>query len=99
MNLNYKKRVYYENHKYISCQKVGVFQLGGDLPINRLGFGAMRITGQGIWGYPKNLEEAQRVLHKAIELGINFIDTAVLMDRRSPKNLLLKHFILILRIL
>jgi len=54
----------------------GTFQLGGDLTINRLGFGAMRITGQGIWGEPKDAEEARRVLRRALELGVNFIDTA-----------------------
>jgi aryl-alcohol dehydrogenase-like predicted oxidoreductase len=50
--------------------------LGGDLTINRLGFGAMRITGEGIWGEPRNREEAHRVLRKAVDLGVNFIDTA-----------------------
>ena len=54
----------------------GTFLLGGDLPIYRLGFGAMRITGPGIWGNPKNLEEAKKVLLRAIELGVTFIDTA-----------------------
>ena len=54
----------------------GTFALGGDLTVNRLGFGAMRITGKGIWGEPANPEEARRVLHRAVELGINFIDTA-----------------------
>ena len=54
----------------------GTFVLGGDLTVNRLGFGAMRITGKGIWGEPANPEEARRVLHRAVELGINFIDTA-----------------------
>jgi pyridoxine 4-dehydrogenase len=52
------------------------FQLGGKTEINRLGFGAMRITGEGIWGEPRNAEEAKRVLQRAIELGVNFIDTA-----------------------
>jgi pyridoxine 4-dehydrogenase len=52
------------------------FALGGDLHINRLGYGAMRITGEGIWGEPKNKEEAIRVLKRAVELGVNFIDTA-----------------------
>ena len=51
-------------------------QLGGDLPVHRLGFGAMRITGEGIWGEPKNPEEAKRVLQRAPELGINLIDTS-----------------------
>lgn len=50
--------------------------LGGDLKINRMGFGAMRITGEGIWGPPKDRDEAIRVLKRTIELGINFIDTA-----------------------
>ena len=54
----------------------GTFALGGDLTVNRLGFGAMRITGPGIWGEPKNPEEARNVLRRSLELGINFIDTA-----------------------
>ncbi len=54
----------------------GTFPIGGDLTVNRLGFGAMRITGQGIWGEPKNPDEAKRVLKRAVELGVNFIDTA-----------------------
>jgi pyridoxine 4-dehydrogenase len=54
----------------------GTFTIGGDLTVNRLGYGSMRITGKGIWGEPANPEEAKRVLRRAIELGINFIDTA-----------------------
>lgn len=54
----------------------GIFKLGGDLPVYRLGFGAMRITGDGIWGPPKSPEEAKRVLKRAVELGVNLIDTA-----------------------
>ena len=54
----------------------GTFRIGGDLTVNRLGFGAMRITGAGIWGEPKNPEEARRVLQRTIQLGVNFIDTA-----------------------
>jgi len=54
----------------------GTFALGGDLPINRLGYGAMQITGPGVWGEPKDPEEALRVLRRAVELGVNFIDTA-----------------------
>lgn len=50
--------------------------IGGDLKVNRMGFGAMRITGDGVWGEPKDPEEARRVLRKAVELGVNFIDTA-----------------------
>jgi pyridoxine 4-dehydrogenase len=56
--------------------KAGDFEIGGDLRVHRLGFGAMRITGKGIWGEPKDRREAIRVLRKAAELGINFIDTA-----------------------
>lgn len=52
------------------------FTLGGDITINRLGYGAMRITGPGIWGPPKDKEESIRVLKRAVDLGVNFIDTA-----------------------
>jgi pyridoxine 4-dehydrogenase len=52
------------------------FTLGGDLTVNRLGFGAMRLTGEGVWGEPKDPAEAKRVLRRAVELGVNFIDTA-----------------------
>lgn len=52
------------------------FTIGGDLTVNRLGFGAMRLTGDGIWGEPKNANEARQVLRRALELGVNFIDTA-----------------------
>ena len=54
----------------------GTIALGGDLIVNRMGFGAMRITGQGVWGEPSNRSEAIRVLRRAVELGVNFIDTA-----------------------
>ena len=54
----------------------GTLMLGGDLKVYRLGFGAMRITGDGIWGPPKDKQEAIAVLHRALELGINLIDTA-----------------------
>jgi pyridoxine 4-dehydrogenase len=52
------------------------FAIGGELTVNRLGYGAMRITGKGIWGPPKDEDEAVRVLKRSIELGVNFIDTA-----------------------
>ena len=54
----------------------GTFKIGGDLEINRLGFGAMRITGRGIWGEPADTPEAIRTLQRLPELGVNFIDTA-----------------------
>ncbi|HMG83818.1 MAG TPA: aldo/keto reductase [Ferruginibacter sp.] len=52
------------------------FLIEGDVKVNRLGFGAMRITGKGVWGQPANKEEAIKVLQRAVELGVNFIDTA-----------------------
>jgi len=52
------------------------FKLGGDLEVNRLGFGAMRIVGDGVWGEPKEAANSRRVLQRAVELGVNFIDTA-----------------------
>lgn len=54
----------------------GTFTLGGDLTVNRLGFGSMQLTGPGVWGDPKDPDEAVRVLQRAVELGVNFIDTA-----------------------
>jgi pyridoxine 4-dehydrogenase len=60
----------------LPAAKSGEFAIGGGLPVWRLGFGAMRITGKGIWGEPKDHDEAIRVLRRAVELGINFIDTA-----------------------
>jgi pyridoxine 4-dehydrogenase len=59
-----------------NVQASGTFNLGGDLPVYRLGYGAMRLTGEGIWGEPKDTETAKKVLKRAVELGINFIDTA-----------------------
>src|SRR3989440_12227904 len=59
------------------------FLLGGDLLVNRLGFGAMRLTGEGIWGWPPDRENAKRVLRRALELGVNFIDTA---DAYGPET-------------
>src|SRR6202051_5342902 len=60
----------------VSAKASGTFAIGGDLPVNRLGFGAMRITGEGIWGEPKDRESAKQVLRRSVELDINFIDTA-----------------------
>lgn len=54
----------------------GTFRIGGDLEIYRLGYGAMQITGKGVWGEPRDHDEAIRVLKQAVELGVNFIDTA-----------------------
>ena len=60
----------------IHAGNAGTIDVGGDLTVNRLGFGAMRITGEGIWGPPADRDEAKAVLRRAIELGVNFIDTA-----------------------
>jgi pyridoxine 4-dehydrogenase len=60
----------------MQASKSGTFNIGGDLPVHRLGFGAMRITGDGVWGPPKDKAEALRVLRRAVELGVNLIDTA-----------------------
>jgi aryl-alcohol dehydrogenase-like predicted oxidoreductase len=54
----------------------GTFRIGGDLVVNRLGFGAMQLTGRGVWGPPRDPDEAVRVLRRAVELGVNLIDTA-----------------------
>src|SRR6266478_6547360 len=63
------------NQKRLSAAN-GTVSLGGELTVNRLGFGAMRVTGDGIWGPPKDRRTAIAVLRRAIELGVNFIDTA-----------------------
>src|SRR3989441_7904620 len=59
------------------------WKLGGDLPVNRLGFGAMRITGEGIWGWPPDRQNALKVLRRAVELGVNLIDAA---DAYGPET-------------
>jgi len=56
--------------------KSGEFSIGGDLPVHRLGFGAMQVTGKGIWGEPADRKESLATLRRTVELGINFIDTA-----------------------
>jgi pyridoxine 4-dehydrogenase len=58
------------------AQASGIFTIGGDLTVNRLGFGAMRLTGRGVWGPPADRDECVRVLRRAVDLGVNFIDTA-----------------------
>ena len=62
--------------KSVDAGMAGTIDVGGDLTVNRLGLGAMRITGEGIWGEPADRDEAKAVLRRAIELGMNFIDTA-----------------------
>ena len=60
----------------MSANFAGMIDLGGEFSVNRLGFGAMRLTGEGIWGPPKDRQAALAVLRRAVELGVNFIDTA-----------------------
>lgn len=64
-----------QNSKTIA-EASGTFTFGGDLTVNRLGFGAMRIVGKGVWGPPADRDECVRVLRRAVELGVNFFDTA-----------------------
>jgi pyridoxine 4-dehydrogenase len=72
----------------LQTEVAGTFPLGGDLTVNRLGYGAMRITGEGIWGEPKNRDEARRVLQRAVELGVNFIDTADAYGPEVSENII-----------
>ncbi len=64
------------NKKELSANAAGNVSLGGEISVHRLGFGAMRLTGEGIWGPPKDRKGALALLRRAVELGINFIDTA-----------------------
>src|SRR5260221_7543736 len=66
----------------------GMLTIGGDLKVYRLGFGAMRITGEGIWGPPANKQEAIAVLRRALELGINLIDTSDAYGPEVSENLI-----------
>lgn len=64
------------NKKELSANAAGNILLGGEMSVHRLGFGAMRLTGEGIWGSPKDRQKALAVLRRAVELDVNFIDTA-----------------------
>src|SRR5271170_311653 len=72
----------------LQTETTGAFAIGGDLTVNRLGYGAMRLTGPGIWGEPKDLNEARKVLQRAVELGVNFIDTADSYGPEVSENLI-----------
>src|SRR4051812_10667093 len=71
-----------------SVRAMETFTIGGDLEVHRLGFGAMRITGEGIWGPPDDPEEAKRVLRRVVELGIDLIDTADSYGPEVSENLI-----------
>jgi len=64
------------NRKELSASQAGEISLGNEISVHRLGYGAMRLTGEGIWGPPKDRKNALAVLRRAVELGVNFIDTA-----------------------
>jgi aryl-alcohol dehydrogenase-like predicted oxidoreductase len=65
-----------DTQTFISARASGTFNIGGELTVNRLGFGAMRLTGEGVWGEPRDPGECKRVLRRAVELDVNLIDTA-----------------------
>ena len=69
----------------------GEFTIGGDLTVHRLGYGAMQLPGQGVWGDAKDPDEAVRVLRRAVELGVNFIDTADSYGPFVSEDLLIKR--------
>jgi|SRR6266853_1285588 len=71
------------SEKTTAAGENSIFNIGGDLLVNRLGFGAMRLTGEGIWGWPPYRENARKVLRRALELGANLIDTA---DAYGPET-------------
>ena len=72
----------------LTDESTGTLELGGDLTVRRLGFGAMRITGEGVWGPPADHDEAIAVLRRAVELGINLIDTADSYGPEVSENLI-----------
>ncbi len=72
----------------IHASNSGVFKVGGDIEVNRLGFGAMRVTGRGVWGEPQDRAEALKTLKRLPELGVNFIDTADSYGPETSENLL-----------
>src|SRR5207302_9462776 len=74
--MNEKEEMTMQHTTQRPAEARGTLTIGGDFKVYRLGFGAMRLTGEGIWGPPANKQEAIAVLHRALELGINLIDTA-----------------------
>src|SRR5258707_7064687 len=73
---NAKRSSHMNKEKTVSAAAAGTFTIGGDLTVNRMGYGAMRITGAGVWGPPADKAAALATLRRAIELGVNLIDTA-----------------------
>jgi aryl-alcohol dehydrogenase-like predicted oxidoreductase len=77
-----------KNKKELSASAAGDVSLGGEVSVHRLGFGAMRLTGEGIWGPPKDRKGALAVLRRAVELDVNFIDTADSYDPHVSEELI-----------
>src|SRR3954468_1415873 len=76
------------NRPSLASVRMDTFTIGGDLEVHRLGFGAMRITGEGIWGPPDDPEEAKRLLRRVVELGIDLIDTVDSYGPEVSENLI-----------
>ena len=72
----------------VTLGAMDTFRIGGDLEVRRLGFGAMRITGDGIWGPPEDPDDARAVLRRVVELGVNLIDTADSYGPEVSENLI-----------
>jgi aryl-alcohol dehydrogenase-like predicted oxidoreductase len=72
----------------LSAANAGTIDVGGDITVNRLGFGAMRITGPGVWGSPRDPDAAKEALRRAVELGVSFIDTADSYGPQVSENLI-----------
>ena len=79
----------------LDARKSGSFKVGGEIEIHRLGFGAMRITGKGIWGPPEDKPEAIRTLKRLPALGIDFVDTADSYGPDGPSSSFARRSILI----
>jgi pyridoxine 4-dehydrogenase len=77
----------------LSAAAAGTFTLGGDLTVNRMGYGAMRITGAGVWGPPADKTASVATLRRAIDLGVNLIDTADSYGPGSSEELIAEHSI------
>jgi pyridoxine 4-dehydrogenase len=71
----------------LDASRAGTFRIGGEIQVNRLGFGAMRLTGPGVWGEPEDRAEALRVLRRLPEIGVNFVDTADVYGPRVSERL------------
>src|SRR6202453_1442070 len=83
-----KRRNFMVKEQIFSAAAAGTITIGGDLTVNRMGYGAMRITGKGVWGLPPDVPGALATLRRAMELGVNFIDTADSYGPETSENLI-----------